>query len=39
MERVGMTFEGYARESMRIKGRYRTIGTCAILRQEFFDGK
>ena len=35
MERVGMTFEGYARESMRIKGRYRTIGTCAILRGEF----
>ena len=35
MERVGMTFEGYARESMRIKGRYRTIGTCAILRSEF----
>ena len=35
MERVGMTFEGYARESMKIKGRYRTIGTCAILRGEF----
>lgn len=35
MERVGMTLEGYARESMRIKGRYRTVGTCAILRQEF----
>ncbi len=35
MERVGMRFEGYARESMRIKGHYRTIGTCAILRQEF----
>ncbi len=35
MERVGMTFEGYARESMKIKGRYRTIGTCAILRSEF----
>jgi ribosomal-protein-alanine N-acetyltransferase len=35
MERVGMTFEGFARESMRIKGRYRTIGTCAILRREF----
>jgi ribosomal-protein-alanine N-acetyltransferase len=34
MERVGMTFEGYARESMRIKGRFCTIGTCAILRQE-----
>ena len=39
MERVGMTFEGYARESMRIKGSYRTIGTCAILRQEFLGGK
>jgi ribosomal-protein-alanine N-acetyltransferase len=39
MERVGMTFEGYARESMRIKGRYRTIGTCAILRQEFLRGQ
>lgn len=35
MERVGMSFEGYARESMKIKGRYRTIGTCAILRGEF----
>jgi ribosomal-protein-alanine N-acetyltransferase len=35
MERVGMTFEGFARESMRIKGKYRTIGTCAILRSEF----
>ncbi len=35
MERVGMTFEGFARESMKIKGRYRTIGTCAILRREF----
>lgn len=35
MERVGMTFEGYARESMRIKGRYCTVGTCAILRHEY----
>ena len=35
MERVGMIFEGYARESMKIKGRYRTIGTCGILRGEF----
>ena len=35
MERVGMTFEGYARESMKIKGKYRTIGTCAILREEY----
>ncbi len=35
MERVGMQFEGYARESMRIKGDFRTIGTCAVLRREF----
>lgn len=35
MERVGMTFEGLARESMKIKGIYRTIGTCAILRSEY----
>jgi ribosomal-protein-alanine N-acetyltransferase len=35
MERAGMRFEGFARESMKIKGRYRTIGTCAILRSEF----
>ena len=36
MERVGMTFEGYARESMRIKGRFCTVGTCAVLRHEYF---
>ena len=35
MERVGMTFEGFSRESMKIKGQYRTIGTCAVLRSEF----
>ena len=39
MGRVGMTFEGYAREALRSKGRYRTIGTCAILRHEFLKGK
>jgi ribosomal-protein-alanine N-acetyltransferase len=39
MERVGMTFEGYARESMRIKGRFCTVGTCAVLRQEYWKGK
>ena len=35
MERVGMTFEGYARESMMVKGTYRTIGTCSILKYEY----
>ena len=35
MERVGMTFEGFSRESMKIKGKYRTIGTCAVLHGEY----
>ena len=35
MERVGMTFEGVSRESEKIKGAYRSIGRCAILRQEY----
>ena len=35
MERVGMTFEGFARESMKIKGKYCTVGTCAVLRGEY----
>ena len=35
MQRVGMSFEGYARDEMLIKGAYRTIGTCAILENEW----
>ena len=35
MERVGMTFEGFSRESMKIKGQYRTVGTCAVLKSEY----
>ncbi len=35
MQRLGMTLEGYAREAMKIKGIYRTIGTAAILAGEF----
>lgn len=35
MEKVGMTFEGYEREAMLIKGRYVTVGTCAILKDEW----
>lgn len=34
MERVGMEFEGYARESMKIKGVYQTVGTCAMLAED-----
>lgn len=35
MEKLGMTFEGYRRDAMLIKGSYRTIGVCAILKDEF----
>ena len=35
MEKVGMTFEGYEREAMLIKGQFVTVGTCAILRSEW----
>lgn len=35
MEKIGMTFEGYQRDSMIIKERYRTIGYCSILSDEF----
>ena len=34
MEKVGMTFEGVRRGEMLIKGEYRDIGVCAILRGE-----
>ena len=36
MEKNGMIFEGINRKSMLIKGVYRDIGTCAILREDFF---
>ncbi len=35
MEKVGMRFEGYQRESMLVKGSYRTIGCCALLSSEY----
>ncbi len=35
MEKIGMQFEGVSRDSMHVKGRYVSIGTCAILRGEF----
>lgn len=34
MQKCGMQYEGMARGAMLIKGRYRDIGTCAILRSE-----
>lgn len=35
MEKLGMTLEGYARESMMAKGEFVTVGTCSILRDEY----
>lgn len=35
MERVGMTFEGFLREAMLVKGRYVTVGVCSILADEW----
>lgn len=35
MERCGMTFEGIWRGSMLVKGLYRDIGVCALLREEY----
>ncbi len=35
MDKLGMKFEGVGRDSMYVKGEYVSIGTCAILRDEF----
>ena len=35
MKKLGMTFEGFGRDSMLVKGSYRTIGTYSILRDEW----
>ena len=35
MEKLGMTFEGFHKDAMFVKGRYRTIGVAAILKDEF----
>ena len=35
MERVGMQFEGFHRDAMLVKGKYVTVGVCAILCDEW----
>ena len=35
MEKVGMTFEGMSRESRLVKGKYVSVGVCAILYDEW----
>lgn len=35
MKKLGMSLEGYIRDGMLVKGRYRTIGICSILENEY----
>lgn len=35
MQNVGMTFEGYHRECLWVKGNYVTVGVCSILASEY----
>ena len=35
MEKNGMVFEGVQRQKMLIKGQYRDIGICALLKRDF----
>ncbi len=35
MEKVGMTFEGVKRDSLLLDGVYISVGTCAVLSDEF----
>lgn len=35
MEKCGMSFEGVARESLRVRNQYVSVGTCAILKSEY----
>jgi len=36
MEKNGMIFEGIRRQGMLIKGNYKDIGICSVLREDFF---
>jgi RimJ/RimL family protein N-acetyltransferase len=36
MRKLGMKFEGYQRDLMFVKGKYRTIGTSSILKSEYY---
>ncbi len=35
MEKLGMSFEGFAREALFVKGEYKTIGKYAVLAKDF----
>lgn len=36
MKKLGMKFEGYQRDLLFVKGKYRTIGTASILKNEYY---
>ena len=36
MEKNGMKFEGIMRQCMYIKGTYRDVGVCSVLRREYY---
>ena len=38
MKKCGMTYEGTAKGGMLIKGKYRDIGTCAIIENDYKRG-
>ena len=36
MRKLGMSFEGYHADEIFVKGSYRTVGVCALLRDQYF---
>ena len=36
MKKLGMVYEGTGRDSMYVKGRYVSVATCSMLRDEYF---
>ena len=39
MDKLGMGFEGYRYDALYVKGKYRTVGICAILADDYFQGR
>ena len=39
MKKLGMKFEGYHRDALFVKGKYRTVGYASILRDEYYQRK
>ncbi len=39
MQKLGMTFEGFLKDSVYVKDSYRTVGVCAILYPDFIKAR